>query len=538
MQSARVYSYLRFSDPKQASGSSIDRQIAYAIRWASEHGMALDETLSLRDEGLSAYHQKHITQGALGAFMAAVEEGRIASGSVLVVEGLDRLSRAEPIQAQGQLAQIINAGITVVTASDGKEYNRERLKANPMDLVYSLLVMIRAHEESDTKSKRVKAAIRRQCERWIDGSWRGIVRNGKDPAWVIEDEGKFVLHPERSAAMREAIDLFVDGYGAAKVLQTMIKRGHSPDHLPTAAATFYKILRRTDLIGTKVLSIGGEEFSLAGYYPALLTQDQFNRLQLANNDRTKRKGKGDIPGIITGMEITRCGYCGGALVGQNLMQRMRDDGTLADGHRRLICANYSHAIGCDVGGSCSVVPVESALLSFCSDQFNLASLQGGGDQSAQIRERLTITRAKIAEQEKSLERITDAMLAAADDGGATPITFIRRARDLETELANLRKQESVIEAELSQAGRASTPAMAEAWASIVEGTQRMDYEARMKARKLVKDTFERIVIYHHGIPPDSKRSTPIDMVLVPRNGTPRRLQVNRQTGEWLASDDG
>ncbi|MNE91641.1 hypothetical protein D3C80_1892790 [compost metagenome] len=94
-------------------------------------------------------------QGALGAFLRAIDEGRIPKGSVLVVEGLDRLSRAEPLLAQAQLAQIINGGITVVTASDGREYNRAGLKAQPMDLVYSLLVMIRAHEESDTKSKRV-----------------------------------------------------------------------------------------------------------------------------------------------------------------------------------------------------------------------------------------------------------------------------------------------------------------------------------------------------------------------------------------------
>ncbi len=52
-----------------------------------------------------------------------------------MVEGLDRLSRVEPIQAQVQLAQIVNAGIKVVSASNGKEYSRERLKANPMNLV-------------------------------------------------------------------------------------------------------------------------------------------------------------------------------------------------------------------------------------------------------------------------------------------------------------------------------------------------------------------------------------------------------------------
>jgi DNA invertase Pin-like site-specific DNA recombinase len=125
-----------------------------------------------------------VKSGALGVFLAAVESGKVPSGSVLVVEGLDRLSRAEPIQAQAQLAQIVNAGITVATAGDGKAYSRERLKANPTGLVYSLLVMIRAHEESDTKSKRVTASLVRQCRGWMAGIDRGLIRNGKDPVWV------------------------------------------------------------------------------------------------------------------------------------------------------------------------------------------------------------------------------------------------------------------------------------------------------------------------------------------------------------------
>jgi len=83
--------------------------MAYAARWAEEHGLKLDESLSLRDEGLSAYHQRHVKSGALGVFLAAVESGRIPPGSVPVVEGLDRLSRAEPIQAQAQLASIVKA---------------------------------------------------------------------------------------------------------------------------------------------------------------------------------------------------------------------------------------------------------------------------------------------------------------------------------------------------------------------------------------------------------------------------------------------
>ena len=148
-----------FQPPEQAEGSSLARQSEYAQRYAADHGYVLDDSLTLRDEGLSAYHQRHIKQGALGVFLRAVDDGLVPEGSVLIIETLDRLSRAEPIVAQALLSQIINAGISVVTASDGKEYSRESLRANPMDLVYSLLVMIRAHEESDTKSRRVNAAL-------------------------------------------------------------------------------------------------------------------------------------------------------------------------------------------------------------------------------------------------------------------------------------------------------------------------------------------------------------------------------------------
>ena len=65
----KVFSYLRFSSPAQASGTSVARQTEYATRWAAEHDLTLDSNLSLRDEGLSAYHQKHVKTGALGLFL-------------------------------------------------------------------------------------------------------------------------------------------------------------------------------------------------------------------------------------------------------------------------------------------------------------------------------------------------------------------------------------------------------------------------------------------------------------------------------------
>lgn len=531
--SARVYSYLRFSDPRQATGSSADRQLKYAQAWAAERGLVLDETLSLRDEGLSAYHQNHVKQGALGTFLRAVDEGRIPQGSVLIVEGLDRLSRAEPIQAQAQLAQIINAGITVVTASDGREYNRERLKAQPMDLVYSLLVMIRAHEESDTKSKRVRASIRRLCEGWVAGTYRGLIRNGKDPQWLHWTGEAWELIPDRVAAVRRALELYQQGLGAGRASKLMQSEGHMLTDWGVAGQQIYRLVRLPALRGAKRIEVDGEQYLLEDYYPRLISDREFDELQLLAGQRYRRRGAGDIPGIVTGVGLTWCGYCGTALVAQNLVNRRREDGTLADGHRRLHCTSYSKGAGC-ASGSCSVVPVERALLNYCSDQMNLDRLCQPDDSERRLREQLVEARLRVEELGRQLERVTDALLA--DDSGAAPLAFIRRARELEQQQADAQSSVLMLERQLVVRASPAEPARAERWAELAVRVQAGDYTAREQVRQLVLDTFERLVIYMRGVPLDPK-SKVIDMLMVPRHGVPRALRIDRRTGEWLASED-
>lgn len=531
--SARVYSYLRFSDPRQATGSSADRQLKYAQAWAAERGLVLDETLSLRDEGLSAYHQNHVKQGALGTFLRAVDEGRIPQGSVLIVEGLDRLSRAEPIQAQAQLAQIINAGITVVTASDGREYNRERLKAQPMDLVYSLLVMIRAHEESDTKSKRVRASIRRLCEGWVAGTYRGLIRNGKDPQWLHWTGEAWELIPDRVAAVRRALELYQQGLGAGRASKLMQSEGHMLTDWGVAGQQIYRLVRLPALRGAKRIEVDGEHYLLEDYYPRLISDREFDELQLLAGQRYRRRGAGDIPGIVTGVGLTWCGYCGTALVAQNLVNRRREDGTLADGHRRLHCTSYSKGAGC-ASGSCSVVPVERALLNYCSDQMNLDRLCQPDDSERRLREQLVEARLRVEELGRQLERVTDALLA--DDSGAAPLAFIRRARELEQQQADAQSSVLMLERQLVVKASPAEPARAERWAELAVRVQADDYTAREQVRQLVLDTFERLVIYMRGVPLDPK-SKVIDMLMVPRHGVPRALRIDRRTGEWLASED-
>jgi DNA invertase Pin-like site-specific DNA recombinase len=88
-----AYSYIRFSSEPQAWGDSRRRQTALADRYAGKHGLALDKTLSFRDIGVSAFRGRNRRNGALGAFLDAVEIGVVSRGSYLLVESFDRLSR-------------------------------------------------------------------------------------------------------------------------------------------------------------------------------------------------------------------------------------------------------------------------------------------------------------------------------------------------------------------------------------------------------------------------------------------------------------
>ncbi|MBY0444085.1 MAG: recombinase family protein, partial [Burkholderiales bacterium] len=223
----KVYSYLRFSSPKQAAGTSAARQKAYAAAWAAERGLVLDESLSLRDEGLSAFHGAHIKTGALGAFLKAIESGLIVPGSVLVVEQLDRLSRAQALQAQAQFASIICAGVRVVTVADGREYSEDTFRENPMDLLYALMVMIRANEESESKSKRVRAAIKQQCLRFQAGDFDGVIRVGTDPVWLRRVDKRWEFIPERVEAVHFVLELYRQGFGGMVITRKLKERGMS-----------------------------------------------------------------------------------------------------------------------------------------------------------------------------------------------------------------------------------------------------------------------------------------------------------------------
>lgn len=535
MQIAKVYSYRRFSDMAQQKGASVARQDAFAQRWAEKHGIELDAELSMLDEGLSAFHQKHVSKGALGIFLRAIEAGRISAGSILIVESLDRLSRAEVLDALAQLTLIINAGISVVTASDEKVYSRESLKANPMDLLQSLLIMWRAYEESATKSKRVRDAIRRQCLGWQAGTYRGLISYGNRPSWLQVVDGKWQFVEESAAAVRLAISLYLAGQGTIKICQQLHEQGMKISEANPTTGFLLRLLASPALRGEKHLDVDGEVFVLEGYYPRLVDEPTWQALREAAAARA-RPGcsgiRGDIPAVLTGGGVTVCGYCGVIMKSQTMNTKRKPDGSLADGHRRLQCGNAGTGKGCLVKGSCSAAPIERAIIRYCSDMVNLRSLYRG-DNGALPRAELASSAAELAKVDRQLQRLADALL---DDDGPAPTTIVKRVRELEEQKARLEQQVAQAERALAELARADLEGADERWRNIAEGVEALDYTARTQARKLINDTFERIVVWHSGTRPDSTPKGALDVLLKARGGGSRLLHVTSD-GRLLASED-
>jgi len=192
-----AYSYLRMSTDAQLKGDSRRRQLERSLAYAEANNLDLQEGAQLQDIGISAFRGANVQDGALGAFFRAIKEGKVSQGSFLLVESLDRLSRQQVLPSLSLFLEIINAGVNIVTLTDNKDYRREKVDVH--DLIISLTIMSRAHEESRTKSQRVGAAW---ANKRANAGAKPLTK--LCPAWLKlrNDRSGYEVVPERAATVR------------------------------------------------------------------------------------------------------------------------------------------------------------------------------------------------------------------------------------------------------------------------------------------------------------------------------------------------
>jgi DNA invertase Pin-like site-specific DNA recombinase len=226
-QTVKAFSYIRFSTPQQALGDTLKRQSDKAAKYAAEHGLTLDTELKLTDAGVSGYRGANVKTGALGAFLREVQNGSVPRGSYLLVENIDRLTRADIVQASGLFNSIIAAGINLVTLTNGEVWSLERLAESPYGMIEITVDLIRGNLESARKSQLVGDAKARKKQMLIAGGDRSKPYTRQTPAWLRWNDttNKYELLPERAAIVREIFERTDAGDGIDRIAKDLNARG-------------------------------------------------------------------------------------------------------------------------------------------------------------------------------------------------------------------------------------------------------------------------------------------------------------------------
>ena len=163
---------------------------------------------------------KNAKFGALARFLELVEAGQVPRGSWLLVESLDRISRDKIRLALPIFLNVVNAGIKVATLLDNRVYDEESIDNNPMELFGSLLVLQRANEESETKSRRLRETWEKNRREAREGT-RKLTR--KCPAWLrlSPDRNSFIVNEELAAIVRMIFEWAAAGMGQYAIAQRL-----------------------------------------------------------------------------------------------------------------------------------------------------------------------------------------------------------------------------------------------------------------------------------------------------------------------------
>lgn len=426
---ATAYSYIRFSTLEQSKGDSHRRQLELSERYCEQNGLALDTSLNLLDLGVSAFRGHNAASGQLGLFLQAAETGRVKPGSYLLIESLDRLSRSEILTALNLFTRILDHGVVIVTLVDQKVYTRESVNNLP-DLMYSLLIMSRAHEESLTKSKRVAAAWDNKRK-----TAQAKVLTQRIPAWLRVRDGRIEPIPERVELVQRIFTMSLNGAGHLYIAKTFNQEGIKPwgdgIHQSRQAKGWYasyiaKILSNRAVTGeyTPHKLINKKRVAcepVAGYYPEVIDEATFHRVRHAHYERKKTGGPvGEHANLLSG--LLSCGVCAGMVI------------RVARGRKETptyMCQNSRLGIGHCERLRWSSTDLEQAILQELHelDIDEMVANCDDYDLIGKLRQRLQAIDAAINQVNTRIERLVQAIEEGQGAALATRIVALEKERD-------------------------------------------------------------------------------------------------------------
>lgn len=275
-----------------------------------------------RDLGISAYHLKNRTNGALGRFLEDLRSAPRDNpwpmpGDIFHTENFDRISRAKPRSSLKLFMEIVESGIILMVRD--QKFTPDILDEEDWRWQQVMSELTRAHKESLWKTKRLLSTYEGNRAR-ARNHLRAMVGN-RCPAWLrpIKDPqpGQWPLYefvpapkpgePHRADMYRQAWEMVDRGVGSPTIanlfnetdVPVLAKRVHGKPTQGWTAQLVRQLLRNPAAMGVyrqKKLIDGRrlvvDDCEDVDYYPALVTPDLFQRVDSALKSKAGKAGKG------------------------------------------------------------------------------------------------------------------------------------------------------------------------------------------------------------------------------------------------------
>ena len=502
---ALAFSYLRMSRPEQIKGDSLRRQLEASREYAIKHGLTLNETM--QDIGVSAFRGKNRTEGTLAAFLDLIRDDEIPSGSVLLVENLDRLSREQVTTALRLFLSIIDAGVSIVTLSDGQVYSKAEVDRDFTKLLMSIVYMARAHDESAMKSARLVESWKAKRAR-AQADPRAKL-TGCIPGWLTLNKARteFRVREDRATIVRRLFEECASGIGS----RMSARRLNDENVIPFGRAKGWRntsirqILTNEAVIGRfqpGVMKDGvrvPEGPPIEGYFPAIVPEALFFRAQKAMTGRRKGSAgqdRGTCANLFRG--LVRCAYCGGPMYyhtsgglpeGQGWLQcdiarrRVRKDGELVCSHIKTYPYEMleRHVLAC-------LPDIDISQMLDLENQATAALREEHGQVEARLASALAKQKRLVAMAEE----------VEPGDGDEVDDALAGRIAELRSEIRSLRARRKELEGRLSSTGAAVVNGEHELMMVALEHMQRLDEiedrSERYRARACFAQDLKRFIV--------------------------------------------
>lgn len=504
------------STEKQIKGDSLRRQMDWSEGFAQRHSLDLQDTTKFADIGVSAWKGLNRSKGRLGAFIELVREGKIPSGSYLLIENLDRLSRTTPLEALDLFKEILKIGITVVARGewgDEETYTWQSLNSNSNQLISTLTTMLRANRESERKSQVIREAF--ENKRAL--SRQGIKTNQTPPHWITAtkvERGQFEYSlNDRAPLVQSIFERSADGVGFDRIARDLNERGE-PTLKPSKRGWFYTsiagIITSRSAIGEyqPYEEVDGVRVArgdpIADYYPAVVTNDLWLRAQKKPH-RNRRGGRAGTAFSNLLGDLANCQHCNSRMF---MLNNSRSDKQW----QYLVCSAAHRRIQQDIqidGDTRSVPVCTQGKMRFRYDlveRFILDHVAEFGDSEeirlAKAGAELQVFNEAIADVSLKLESLRTreqrllTLVETEDEGEIPGLLAALKSRTKERKQAEARLEELTQNRDIEMAKQASLDpasaikAMREEWEKTEDTSTR--YALRVRTSAAIKGVVQQI----------------------------------------------